>query len=1357
MQNLHTSLPPIGRGYASGNLAGLKGLLKVSEEVADALATNRPVVALESTIYTHGALGNDLDLEGIVRRNGGVPAVVGILGSVPTVGLTPDEVTRIVEGSPKKASRRDIAYLVGTGMMGQKTNGGTTIAGTMVLARLAGIRVFGTGGLGGVHRGGHISFDISADLTELGRTRMAVVCSGSKGFLDIPRTLEYLETQGVLVSTFADGRKGNIDFPGFWTRESGIKSPFVVQDEEHAAAILLAQERLNIESGLLLANPVPEEHAIPGSEMKAVIEQAVRESTEQGVHGSENTPFILKRIRELTNGRSVPANKALVRSNVERATKLAGAVSRLVSEGPLISNTPVISQADILVAGSVALDLSCDYTGINAVEDPLPQLHTSNPSHISQSIGGVGRNVALAAHRANKHTKVRLCSMVGNDLAGSTVLASLESCGMDTSCVQVLDHNEHPSGRTAQYVSVNDANKYLVLAMADMDIFTSQSFSPSWAATISSSKPKWLVVDANWKDQDIRSWMQAGKRNNAKVAFEPVSKEKSARLFCAGRDLESLGVFPHATIDLTTPNQYELAAMHGAAQYNEYFEDPRWWSIIDAFSIRGARDRFVKLTSAAMTDAGIPQQAIQLLPFIPTIITKLGSEGALLVTILSKDDPLLYDAAHEQFILSRCINDHADVGGVYMRMFPPVERVTDVASVNGIGDTFMGTLVAGLAQGGKVHDLIDVAQKAAVLTLRSPESVSEKLGSLQGELVAAASLPYQSENYHDKQQSFLGGKVSKQTMAPRRPDLSMDSESSSASDHEELEYSTGEESETEAQDRQRKRAPRNKDSDEEDLERFVLGDSANFRANLFEDSDKEDEEERGTDVLGRLLNNKEATGLEDAEDADFFAFDIDLGRKPVDEQQQHLVVAPPVAGRIQPDPKDAPAWEDSDDERVTVSLANVTQLRKLRTSEADDVISGTEYTLRLRQQYLRLNPLPEWARKAEEPPKKRRRRSSAASDSSRESDEALDDGDIHADALPLDRLLRDSGALNGSTSARKRTLRPEVIDIQRSRDIPDAHKDVTSLAFHPKYPVLLSSSTSSMLYLHQIAPTAYPTPNPLLTSTKFSPDGRKIFMAGRRRYIHSWDIETGEIQKTNKIHGHQEEQRTWERFRLSPCGRYLGLIASTRKGGGVINILNVNTMQWIAAARLDSRGGIIDFCWWRTGNGLTILGKGGQVGEYSMVSKRFLAVWNDEGSNTTSAIALGGSKGPELLGEDRWVAIGSNSGVVNIYDRHTLILPSEEDELKLKARPEPTRALLNLVTPVTVLTFSPDGQILAMASRHQRDALKLVHLPSCTVYRNWPTEKTPLGRIEAVAFGIKSNMLAVGNDTGKIRIWEIRF
>lgn len=757
-----SSFRKLSRTSELGNLAALKGILKVSEEVTDALATNKPVVALESTIYTHGALGNDLDLEGVVRQNGGVPAVVGILGGVPTVGLLPDEVARMVEGSPKKASRRDIAYLVGMGIAGNKIHGGTTIAGTMILARLAGIRVFGTGGLGGVHRGGHESFDISADLTELGRTRVAVISSGCKGFLDIPRTLEYLETQGVLVSTFADGRTGAVDFPAFWARDSGVKSPSVVHNEEQAAAIILAQERLGIESGLLFANPIPEEFSIPRSEMDAIIEEAVDESNQQGVLGSENTPFILKRIRELSEDRSVLANKVLVRANVGRATKIAVALSRLSAEDVVLSNklvtqqndfqsfgskntsmseapkeTEVTSQADILVAGSVAVDLCCDYTGEDSLENPAPHLHTSNPAHIGQYIGGVGRNVALAAQRVMQNPKVRLCSMIGDDLAGSTILSSLQSSGMDTSCIRQLGREHYPTTRTAQYVAINDANKNLVLGMADMGIFASHSFPEHWNSTVGALKPKWLVVDGNWADRDIRTWINSGKKNHAHVAFEPVSEEKATRLFCSEIGFESLGVFPSPSVDLTTPNQYELATMHAAAQRYEYFDDPRWWEIIDAFGMRGARDRFVKLTSADMTDSGIPQQVIQLLPYIPTIITKMGNFGALLTTVLKKDDPRLFDPAYERFILSRCRNDHPEVGGVYMRLFPIVEEVDDIVSVNGVGDTFLGVLVAGLAQGGRVEDLIDIAQKGAVLTLRSPQSVSEDLGILRSELTAA--------------------------------------------------------------------------------------------------------------------------------------------------------------------------------------------------------------------------------------------------------------------------------------------------------------------------------------------------------------------------------------------------------------------------------------------------------------------------------------------------------------------------------------------------------------------------------------------------------------------------------------------
>jgi pseudouridine-5'-phosphate glycosidase/pseudouridine kinase len=183
-------------------------------------------------------------LESVVRVNGGVPATIGIIDGVARVGLDPEELIRLTESAGQsttlKLSRRDLSYVCGLRLTGKHFNGGTTIASTMLLAELAGIKVFGTGGLGGVHRGAESSMDISADLTELGRTAVTVVSSGCKSFLDIPRTLEYLETEGVGVGTFADGREGNVDFPAFWSRDSGVKSPTTIQNEKDAAAIIRA-------------------------------------------------------------------------------------------------------------------------------------------------------------------------------------------------------------------------------------------------------------------------------------------------------------------------------------------------------------------------------------------------------------------------------------------------------------------------------------------------------------------------------------------------------------------------------------------------------------------------------------------------------------------------------------------------------------------------------------------------------------------------------------------------------------------------------------------------------------------------------------------------------------------------------------------------------------------------------------------------------------------------------------------------------------------------------------------------------------------------------------------------------------
>ncbi|KAK4136357.1 hypothetical protein BT67DRAFT_175270 [Trichocladium antarcticum] len=705
-----------GRRFHSGrpqqNLH-LHRLLKISPEVSAARAANTPLVALESTIYTHGAFDEKLLLEEIVRSHGAVPAVCGILAGVPTVGLTPDEVDRMVREGAKKASRRDLARLASRSLLGASGggsgHGGTTIAGTMILARLAGIRVFGTGGLGGVHRGGERSMDVSADLTELGRTRVAVVSSGCKGFLDIPRTLEFLETQGVLVSTFADGGGGGerVDFPAFWARESGVPSPSCVRDEKEAAAIILAQELLGVESGLLFANPIPEQAGIPREEMQAVIEIAVREAEEDGFTGSENTPYVLKRIRELTHGRSMPANMALVRANVARAAKIAVELAKLMDGSPVTprtvktttttktasyvgaggvsqessptvevkskaeaaANEGEIHPVDLLVAGAVALDLNCDYAGGVAAgsgKKVSPALHTSNPATINQSVGGVGHNIALAAHRVSEGGKVRLCSMVGDDIAGSTIISALEASGMDTSSIRQLGH-EYPSTRTAQYVAVNDAHKNLVMAMADMAIFSTHSFPAYWDSAVAAAKPKWLVIDANWAEADIQAWIQAGQTHGAKMAFEPVSVAKSQRLFPSPatspkhhhHKTDALGLYPRASISLSTPNQHELLAMYEAAKRHGYLDAPAWFDVVDAFGIMsGARQQFVSITSAEMADSGIPVQSVSLLPYIPTIITKLGANGALLTALLARGDPRLRDPDEARYVVSRCLNDH---------------------------------------------------------------------------------------------------------------------------------------------------------------------------------------------------------------------------------------------------------------------------------------------------------------------------------------------------------------------------------------------------------------------------------------------------------------------------------------------------------------------------------------------------------------------------------------------------------------------------------------------------------------------------------------------------------------------------
>ncbi|KAJ5506102.1 Pseudouridine-5'-phosphate glycosidase [Penicillium expansum] len=750
-------------------------LFQVSEEVRDAVATGKPVVSLETTIYTHGFpypdnLALAALLESVVRANGGVPATIGILGGVAKVGLSTEELIELAstaqDKSALKVSRRDLGYICGMGMVGKPMYGGTTISGTMILSELAGIKIFGTGGLGGVHRGGENSMDISADLTELGRTPVTVISSGCKSFLDIPRTLEYLETEGVCVGTFADGRDGPVDFPAFFTRESGIRSPRVIQNEAEAAAIVYAQSKLPVSSGIHFANPVPLEHSIPKAEMDLVIEEAIRLSHVEGYHGSDNTPFVLAKIKELSGGKSVVANRALVESNVKRATLVAVELAKLEEADlgtgsrhmPSIPGVALPSQvasqvedipepasteapitptlkADVVVAGSLAIDLSCDYTPFgDELTQVAPVPHTSNPAVIGQSLGGVGHNRGL------------FCSVVADDLSGRAALSTLEKEGLSTAGIQVLPATS--STRTAQYIAINDTKKDLLVAMADMGIVelpeSQLDFDGFWEPLLERTKPNWVVVDANWRPEVIAKWSAVARKHGARVAFEPVSTAKSRRLF--GSHVNSTGAtiglnqtIPNNAISLACPNRLELAAMYTAARESLIFESPQWWHIINSMNMSpaGSRERLIAITSLSLVDEGLPQQTVQLLPFIPCILTKLGGAGSLLTQLLPPGDPRLTDPESAPYILAR-VSPGSDVpfGGVYMRLFSPdtILGADDIVSVNAAGDTLLGVVVAGLAKDSsvRIEDVIPVAQEASRKTLASAGGVSEKLVELRG-------------------------------------------------------------------------------------------------------------------------------------------------------------------------------------------------------------------------------------------------------------------------------------------------------------------------------------------------------------------------------------------------------------------------------------------------------------------------------------------------------------------------------------------------------------------------------------------------------------------------------------------------
>jgi pseudouridine-5'-phosphate glycosidase len=303
--------------------------IEAGPEVRAALAEERPVVALESTIIAHGMpypenLATAEAVEAIVRGEGAVPATIAVVAGRIKVGLSSEELEQFASAKGvAKASRRDLAaYVV------KKATAGTTVAATMAVAARVGIEVFATGGIGGVHRGAAETFDISADLTELARTPVAVVCAGCKSILDIAKTLEFLETQGVPIIGY-----GTNEFPAFFARTSGHRLDHRFDTPREVARTIRTERRLGSPSGILVANPIPEADALPPDEIEARIEKACRDAQGAGVSQKDVTPYLLSRINTLTGGESLAANIALVKNNAALAAKIARELARLPREG----------------------------------------------------------------------------------------------------------------------------------------------------------------------------------------------------------------------------------------------------------------------------------------------------------------------------------------------------------------------------------------------------------------------------------------------------------------------------------------------------------------------------------------------------------------------------------------------------------------------------------------------------------------------------------------------------------------------------------------------------------------------------------------------------------------------------------------------------------------------------------------------------------------------------------------------------------------------------------------------------------------------------------------------------------------
>uniref|UniRef100_A0A8C4IJH8 Zgc:136858 n=1 Tax=Dicentrarchus labrax TaxID=13489 RepID=A0A8C4IJH8_DICLA len=648
----------------------IDSLFRVHPSVSQALAENKPVVALESTIITHGMpyphnLSTAKEVEAIVRAEGATPATVGVIEGEVRVGLSSEELDFLARcENSLKVSRRDLPYVISKGL-----SGGTTVSATMIAAHRAGVPVFVTGGIGGVHRDGENSLDISADLTELGRTPIAVVSAGVKSILDIGRTLEFLETQGVCVATYGTLK----NFPAFFSPQSGFTSPYQVCNPEEAAKLIASTLSLGLQSGVLLAVPIPEEYAAAGQHIEEAIQAAVTEASGKSITGRDVTPFILQKVNEMTEGKSLQASilgryQLFLKQKKSSMVYYSLNILNLLCSQTLLS---FITMLKLVVVGGI----NVDFLAKGKTKSLL--FGQTNPGSVCQSFGGVGRNIADSLSRLG--CSPLFISATGADSHSDAVLNYCKH--MNTSAVARLEEQS-----TATYCAVITESGELSLGLGDMDIHQqiTEQYVSQFEKQLSSATL--VCLDGNIPVSTINYVCSIASKRNINVWYEPTDSEKACKPFLSDA---------WKSLSYSSPNLAELCTMN------------KTLGIPTPEVLPSSHDEVLSVAVALSRP---------LLEHLLCLVVTLGANG-LLVCGEHDGGSVNLQPRKQKRRRQLCALHY------------PALTVTaeETMNVSGAGDSLAGALMSGIVKGRDTDSCVRMGLLAARLSLGSPHPIAPTL------------------------------------------------------------------------------------------------------------------------------------------------------------------------------------------------------------------------------------------------------------------------------------------------------------------------------------------------------------------------------------------------------------------------------------------------------------------------------------------------------------------------------------------------------------------------------------------------------------------------------------------------------